>query len=247
MSQKAVANEAFVRALQARLGVAVDGWAGNATQRALDAALGGVTTTTGAAPTIPGQGPLATVSGEITARVALELVGHEAIVQEAYKDSVGVWTWGVGVTNASGHEVFPRYKDQPQTVERCLEVFLWLCRTKYGPEVRKAFKGRALTEAQYAATLSFHYNTGAITRASWVASWLAGDVARARLEIMNWRSPAEIIPRREKERDLFFDGKWSQDGKATIYPVRKPSYAPHWSQARRVDIRAALDRALAAP
>ena len=234
MSQ-AVANRAFVMRLQARLGLEPDGWAGPKTQEALDAALGPVA----AVPASDYQ------PGEITARAALELIGHEAIVQEAYKDSVGVWTWGIGVTSASGHDV-DRYKDNPQTVQRCIEIFLWLCRTKYGPEVLAAVRGRDLTEAQYAAALSFHYNTGAIGRASWVKSWLAGNVGQARAEIMNWRSPPEIVKRREKERDLFFDGRWSQDGKATIYPVRKPSYAPDWRNARRVDIRDPLNRALAA-
>lgn len=230
-----------VRIVQTRLKAAgfdpgpIDGMWGKQTSDAFDAALRAA------------QGrskPPAAESGQITARAALELIGHEAIVQEAYKDSVGIWTWGIGVTGASGHEVFPRYKDKPQPIEHCLAVYLWLLRDRYAPAVVAAFEGHALTEAQFAAALSFHYNTGAIGVATWVSSWLAGDVDRARAEIMNWRKPAEIIPRREKERDLFFDGKWSQDGKATIYPVRKPSYAPDWRNARRVDIRDALSRAL---
>ena len=103
----------------------------------------------------------------ITLRVALELLSHEAIVREAYKDSVGVWTWGVGVTDASGHKV-QRYIDSPQTIERCLEIYVWLLRTRYAPAVRKAFEGHNLSEHEFAAALSFHYNTGAIGRATWV-------------------------------------------------------------------------------
>lgn len=180
----------------------------------------------------------------LTAKVALELIGHEAIVQEAYVDSVKVWTWGVGVTNASGHDV-GRYKDNPQTIDRCLEIYIWLLREKYIPAVEKAFAGHPLTEAQFAAALSFHYNTGAIKTATWVESWLAGDVAKAKLEIMNWCKPPEIKGRRTKERDLFFDGKWSSDGKATVYPVRKPSYTPNWGAAKRVDVSAILKGLLA--
>jgi hypothetical protein len=55
---------------------------------------------------------------------------------------------------------------------------------------------------------------------------MAGNAAKARVEIMNWRSPASIVERRGKERDLFFDGKWSNDGTALIYAVSKPSYQP---------------------
>lgn len=171
----------------------------------------------------------------LTARVALEIIGHEAIVQEAYKDSVGVWTWGIGVTNASGHDVM-RYKDNPQTIQHCIEIYLWLLRAKYIPAVEKAFVGCKLTEAQFAAALSFHYNTGAIAKADWVIRFRAGDIAAARTGFMNWRKPPSIIPRREKERDLFFDGKWSQDGAATVYPVKKPSYTPDWGRAKRVDV-----------
>lgn len=177
----------------------------------------------------------------LTPRVALELIGHEAIVQEAYKDSVGVWTWSVGVTNASGHDVM-RYKDNPQPIERCLEVYLWLLREKYIPSVVKAFEGFTLTEAQFAAALSFHYNTGSIAKAGWVKKVKAGDNAGGAKAFMEWRKPPEIIERRQKECDLFFKGQWSQDGKATVYGVRKPSYSPNWSSARRVDVTADLMR-----
>jgi lysozyme len=154
---------------------------------------------------------------------------------------VGVWSWGIGVTNASGHDVM-RYKDNPQPIERCLEVYLWLLREKYIPSVVKAFEGFTLTEAQFAAALSFHYNTGAIGKAGWVKRAKAGDMAGARAAIMEWRKPPEIIERRQKECDLFFDGRWSQDGKATVYDVRKPSYSPNWKTARRVDVSADLLR-----
>jgi lysozyme len=186
------------------------------------------------APPVPP--PLILPGGGITVRTALELVGHEAIVREAYLDSEGIWTWGVGVTSRSGHRV-ERYKDDPQSVQRCLEVYIWLLQTRYLPDVDDAFDGSPLTEAQRAAALSFHYNTGAIARASWVASVKAGRTAEARAQIMEWRKPAAIIERREKERDLFFDGRWSSDGRATIYEVSKPSYSPRWGSAKRVDIR----------
>jgi GH24 family phage-related lysozyme (muramidase) len=181
---------------------------------------------------------------KITVKVMQEIIDHEAIICEAYKDSVGVWTWGVGVTTKSGHAV-ERYKDNPQSVARVIEIFEWLLREKYAPSVFAAFKCRDLTEAQFTAALSFHYNTGQIGKAMWVKSWLAGDRDKARLEFMNYRKPAEIIPRRTKERDLFFDGVWHGTGKATIYGVRKPSYQPSWSSAKRVDITADLVAALA--
>ncbi len=181
----------------------------------------------------------------LTRRVALEIISHEAIIREAYKDSVGVWTWGIGVTSRSGHSV-ERYKDNPQSIERVLEVYLWLLREKYIPAVVKAFEGFVLTEAQFAAALSFHYNTGAIGKASWVGQFKAGEMQKARVGFMAWRKPPEIIERRGKEMRLFFDGVWSNDGCATIYDVNKPSYAPRWKSARRVDVCADLDRLMGA-
>lgn len=170
----------------------------------------------------------------LTCKVALELIGHEAIVREAYLDSENVWSWSVGITDASGHRV-GRYKDNPQPLEHCLAVFVCLLQNRYLAPVLRAF-ARPLTEAQFAAALSFHWNTGAIERADWVKNWNVGHVDVARAEIMNWRSPASIIERRSKERDLFFDSAWSQDGKANVIPVRKPSYRPNFAAGTRVDV-----------
>ncbi len=218
----------------------VDGDFGPSTLRAsLKALRGEIGGTNGHAPTTSGD----YVSGTITERVAMELIAHEAIVPEAYKDSVGVWTWGVGVTDASGHGVM-RYKDNPQPISHCLAVYLWLLREKYAPAVVKAFGSHRLTESQFGAALSFHYNTGAIGRATWVRAFLDGDGATARSKFMEWKKPAAIIERRAKERDLFFSGQWTSDGKATVYPVRKPSYSPDWKGARRIDIRDDLRAAM---
>ncbi|WP_428031476.1 glycoside hydrolase family protein [Ancylobacter sp.] len=176
--------------------------------------------------------------------VALEVASHEGLVRQTYKDSKGIPTWSIGVTSVSGHDV-DRYVGKPQSLEHCLAIFAWLLENKYAPAVRKAFGGRALTQAQFAAALSFHYNTGAIARAGWVKKWLAGDTSGARKAFMDWRKPAEIIPRREKERDLFFDGKWSNDGKITEYTRLTAKMTPDWKSGRRVDARAALKAALA--
>ncbi len=173
----------------------------------------------------------------LTKRVLLELASHEGLVLEAYKDSKGIWTWGIGVTSKSGHSVYPRYVDNPQTIARVIEIYKWLLETKYLPDVLEAFMGHELTENQLAGALSFHYNTGSIKKASWVKSFKNGDIEKAKMEFMNWRSPPEIIPRRKDERDLFFDGRWSNDGTVLVYTrVKKPSYTPDWGSAKRVDI-----------
>ena len=175
----------------------------------------------------------------LTVRGAAEVVSHEAIVREAYKDSVGVWTWSVGLTKSSGVDPMV-YKDNPASVETCLQAYVNRLNAVYVPAVLKAFGTTALSEAQFAAAVSFHYNTGAIAKADWVKSYINGSVTKARHEFMNWSKPSEIIPRREAERDLFFDGKWSGDGTALLVPVAKPSYKPAFAKAVRVDVMGPL-------
>lgn len=175
--------------------------------------------------------------------VALEIASHEAIIRQAYKDSEDVWTWSVGLTSATGHNV-TRYIGKPQTLEHCLAVYAWALE-KYAKEVLEAFKGHALTKEQFTGALSFHWNTGAIKRASWVKLWKAGSIAAARKAFMDWNKPASIIERREKERDLFFSGKWSNDGTMTEYTRLTSKSTPDWSSAKRINVRKELAAAVA--
>ena len=160
----------------------------------------------------------------LTPRIVGEILHHEGLVREAYRDSAGVWTWSVGITSASGHRV-ERYRDNPQSIARCLEVFVWLLTARYLPAVLAAFGAYVPQEHQLAAALSFHWNTGAIGRTAWLKRFLAGDEG-ARDAFLDWRRPAEILPRRRAERALFFDGVWAGDGTVLIYDVAKPSYRP---------------------
>lgn len=177
--------------------------------------------------------------------VALELASHEGLVRQAYRDSQGIWTWSIGVTSASGHDV-TSYIGRPQALEHCLAVYTWLLERRYAPAVRDAFRGRVLTQAQFAAALSFHYNTGAIARAAWVRLWRAGDTAGARRAFMEWNRPAALLPRRRQECALFFEAAWSHDGGVTEFTRLTAGAAPEPSSARRIDIRAAMAEALSA-
>lgn len=181
---------------------------------------------------------------KLSIRTMLEIAEHEGLVLEEYRDSVGVRTWGFGVTDASGHLV-ARYRGKPSTVERAIEVYEWLLRTQYLPDVIRAFPGNTLTEAQLTAALSFHWNTGAIGRADWVTSYIKGNQNLARREFMNWSSPREIIGRRKAERALFFDGVWTGDGMVTWWSRVHRNGTPDWGSGKQIDIRAAMRAALA--
>jgi len=174
----------------------------------------------------------------ITPRVAAELIAHEGIVPEAYRDSVGVWTWSVGITDASGHRV-GRYRDHPQPLSRCLEIYLWALQNRYLPAVLDAFGPAQPQEHELAAALSFHWNTGAIGRAEWMRHVREGNRKAARRAMLNWCRPASLALRRRREQALFFDGRWTNDGTALVYTVAKPSYRP--TGGRRVPIMDTLN------
>lgn len=162
---------------------------------------------------------------DLTPRIVAELIAHEGIVAEAYRDSVGVWTWSVGLTDASGHKV-QRYKDNPQSLSHCMAVFIWALRRNYLPPVLAAFGDRRPLEHELAAALSFHWNTGGVARAEWMRLAMTGNREQARAAMLNWAKPATLLGRRRKEQALFFDGTWSNDGTALVYGVAKPSYQP---------------------
>ena len=172
---------------------------------------------------------------DLTPRIVAELIAHEGIVAEAYRDSVGVWTWSVGLTDASGHKV-ERYRDNPQSLSHCMAVFVWALRRNYLPPVLAAFGDRPVAEHELAAALSFHWNTGGIARAEWMRLAMAGEQAKAREAMLNWAKPASLLGRRRKEQALFFDEVWSNDGTALVYGVAKPSYRPIGGRRVAIDL-----------
>lgn len=137
------------------------------------------------------------------------LMQHEGIVPGPYFDSVGVQTYGVGHTAAAG---YPDPADLPAgmpeeldaELERVFDVFATDL-IKYEADVDMAITV-PVTQHEFDAAVSFHYNTGAIGRATWVKTLNAGDRAKAADQIMNWTKPEEIIPRRQAEQRLFRDG-----------------------------------------
>ena len=70
----------------------------------------------------------------ITARIACELIAHEGIVREAYKDSKGIWTWSVGLATTGGWPVM-QYKDNPASLEVCLQAYIDALLKNYLPAV----------------------------------------------------------------------------------------------------------------
>jgi len=79
---------------------------------------------------------------------------------------------------------------------------------RYAADVAKAIGDAPTTQEQFDALVSFHYNTGAIGRATLTEKHKAGDYAGAAAEFGKWnraggRVMAGLTRRRKAERDLY--------------------------------------------
>lgn len=176
---------------------------------------------------------------------------HEGIVPGPYRDSVGVWTYGIGHTLGAGYpDPSKMQRGMPTNLDAALRDVFDLFRrdvVKYEAAVNRAVKVK-VTQAQFDALVSFHYNTGAIAKASLVKRLNAGDAIGAAAGFMAWKKPAEIIPRRKAEQALFASGVYPT-GQATVWKVDGNGRVI-WKPARRLgkdQVLALLDGPVAEP
>ena len=176
---------------------------------------------------------------------------HEGIVPAPYRDSVGVWTYGIGHTLGAGYpDPEKMLRGMPSSLDAALRDVFDLFRrdvAKYEAAVNRAVKV-PITQAQFDALVSFHYNTGAIGRASLVKRLNAGDVAGAATGFLAWMKPPEIKDRRTAEFALFAKGTYPT-GQATVWKV-DGNGRMIWKPARRLSkdqVLALLDGPVAEP
>ena len=144
----------------------------------------------------------------------LEIAEHEGVVPAPYRDSVGVWTFGIGHTAAAGgldpremNSAMPA--DVDAAVMRAIDVFRQDL-TKYEARVNAAIKV-PLKQHEFDALVSFDFNTGGIHRAQLTKAINRGDKDAAR-HFMGWLRPAEIYNRRKAEMRLFQTGDYDHNG-----------------------------------
>ncbi|GJE27932.1 lysozyme [Methylobacterium organophilum] len=119
----------------------------------------------------------------------------------AYKDAVGIWTIGVGITTASGLIVV---KPGLTITQAQSDALFAQGVEKYVDPVRKALRSdRAWPQEFFDACVSLCFNIGpvAFAQSSVVRRANAGDMAGAIEAFLMWNKPASIIPRRQGERD----------------------------------------------
>lgn len=180
----------------------------------------------------------------LTPKVVAYIAHEEGLVLQAYQDSVKVWTAFLGVTNASGHEVHPRYLDKPQTLERALDVSIWLLNNRYLPAVKEAFGDHELSEPQLAAALSWQWNTGAILATQWVRDFRNGKPKSSRAFLTShYLNGGTLTARRNREAALFFDGVWPSPMLCPVYPVTT-KHTPDWRRGKQIDLMPMLTQIL---
>ncbi len=148
---------------------------------------------------------------------------HEGVVLRAYRDAVGVWTIGAGLTAASG-VVVPK-AGTVITAEEASRLLSLALRRNYEPAVRKAMPGAK--QHEFDGAVSFHFNTGAIGRASWVEAWHRRDHAGVRAGLRKWvKGGGRVLPglqrRRAEEAALIIDGVYAP---TVVKPLRRPGMA----------------------
>lgn len=156
---------------------------------------------------------------KLSDRGLLEIAEHEGIVPAPYRDSVGVWTFGVGHTAAAGGlDPEAMARGMPANLDGAIEEALRLFRSdvaKYERRVNDAIKV-PLEQHEFDALVSFDFNTGGIDRARLTAAINAGDPKASR-HFMGWLRPPEIRKRRTAEMRLFETGDYDANG--TSIPV----------------------------
>ena len=152
------------------------------------------------------------------------LRAHEGDVLKAYRDPVGIWTIGVGLTAASG-VVVPK-AGMTITREESDRLLKLALTRNYEPAVRQAMPNAKPHE--FDGGTSFHFNTGAIGRATWVKRWLAKAGAdKIRASLMQWvKGGGRVLPglrrRRQEEADVILLDRWPTYIKA---PAETPTIA----------------------
>ena len=101
---------------------------------------------------------------------------------EAYPDpATGGAPWTIG-WGATGHGIGPGTVWTQDACDARLEADL----ERYGKDVARAVAGSPTTQGQFDAMVSFHYNTGAIGKATLTRKHNAGDYAGAAREFDRW-------------------------------------------------------------
>lgn len=155
----------------------------------------------------------------------LELLLNEGVVLGPYRDSVGVWTYGVGHTAAAGGldpATMPRGvpTDLEAELRRAMSVFSQDL-VAYEKRVTSAIRV-PLAQHQFDALVDFDFNTGGIFRARLTQRINARD-PKASDSFFGWLQPPALRGRRVREQRLFDHADYANDDVGVRIPVYLPT------------------------
>ena len=156
------------------------------------------------------------------------LEAEEGVVLRAYRCPAGVWTIGAGLTAASG--VVTPHAGMVITAHDASDLLTKALARNYEPAVARAMAKGLPVQHEFDAGVMFHFNTGAIGRASWVKAWIADNAAVARKGLAAWnKGGGKVLPglvkRREREADLLLKGVY-----ARVKAAPATATAPRWAR-----------------
>jgi lysozyme len=155
----------------------------------------------------------------------VEIIGHEGIGLSKYIDSVGVWTIGAGLTRTEIPDLATWSLSKTITIQESFDLFEKAL-VPYEDALNAAIS-KPIKQTQFDALVSWCYNvgTGWVKKASVIVHINEGAPSgQLYLDLMKFNVPAEIKERRTKEANLLAYGKYSNDGRALLFPVSSRGY-----------------------
>jgi len=146
----------------------------------------------------------------------------EGLKLTAYKDGGGVWTIGYGHTSAAGAPIVKQgMKITNEEAERILRNDL----DKFEADVVRLVKV-PLNDNQFAALVSFHFNTGALGKSTLLKKLNKGDYKSVPSELMKWvndngKRVQGLVNRRSAEVGLWAKGSFVSSNTQHATPAKK--------------------------
>lgn len=131
----------------------------------------------------------------------IALAVSEGVVVNPYKDSVGVWTVGIGHTKNAGGIDPAKYIGKTFSIQEIMDIFTKDL-VKFENRVNSLVKV-PLKQHEFDALVHFDFNTGGLHRSNLLKNLNAGNKTLAWSSgFHGWLKPAELLGRRNKERAM---------------------------------------------
>lgn len=170
-------------------------------------------------------------------RGMIEIAQSEGICLSKYKDSVGVWTIGLGSTRSDIPDLNSWPMDKKITIEQAFEMFQ-LHLKKYEQALNKHLK-RQIKQYEFDALVSWCYNVGPgwLKTATVIRRINNGESGKRLYDaLMMYQKPIEIKERRKREANLLAYGDYDYGGPnlVNLFPVSS-SGRPMYNRGKLVD------------